>query len=945
MIFSKFFKAKWQHKDSNVRLTTINNDLSPSSVNDLIILKQLLTDDENELVRRAVLLKINTFEQWLAASSDNSNTKIRDYAHQQIVKMINGQHTIELSQQQKQLFLSDDKYKALLEPWIQNETDAEIIILLIEKINKPHLFNNLFAQKKIVKVQQYLIAQTEDVALLEKFSKKAANEDVTTIISNKLAEINNRIEKPIKLTKVIQLLLSKLLALKDTIDYHTYLSKKSALEQEWKVLQHDFNCLDEESIANFTQKYEKINEQLNKTFIVKEELYQQKIIEQQLNSNKLAAKIEFDQQLAELEQTLTTSVFENVLLDEATFTSQLNTLTTKISKSVLNTSEKLSYDKLISQLSKRLTQLPEIAKSVTDATVLISKISQLAIPATMAEYMERQPIFSDWQKSWQGIEKQTKGFLPDSIKNAHQEIESVWIKGLKPFAQQQKSVFTQTQKKLADLTRLLATGKYNASFGLFKGIERNFAQLSSSQQHRLERDFERVSKQIADLSDWEHYIATPRKQQLLDEINEIVTCPLDNPNEQASKVKQFRQAWNLLGHADEDLDKSLNEAFNSACEQAFAPCRLFFSEQEKLRDQHLATRLAIIEQAKKLALSVAEQTEFDPKGLDGQLNKLNKDWLEAGEVDRNKYKTLQQDFSLIVQPIKMTIRTFHDSNLDLKSKLIEKVKAQYLNDDISAAIENTKKLQNQWRDIGYAGPKQDNKLWQAFRTANDQLFKKRDVLKTDEKEQQSIQKLAFEQQFSAVQAQFSPECDKGQLNEIKQQANDLHQQVKEAKPVIKSVLLAIERFISSLDNQYKVIDLAKEKQNWTSLFSLLSQVANNDINEQSIIDSVDYSSLTQAWQKKLVDAVFVNSSVNNDGDNLQHRQLKTLELEILAGVDSPKEYAQQRMEVQVQLMQDKMTSGNEVNLEHSFIEWLKQGQLSLEDLPLISRVKPIFCHS
>ena len=80
-------------------------------------------------------------------------------------------------------------------------------------------------------------------------------------------------------------------------------------------------------------------------------------------------------------------------------------------------------------------------------------------------------------------------------------------------------------------------------------------------------------------------------------INELVETPLDNPNEQADKVKNFRKTWNLLGHADEELDKGLNEAFNQACELAFAPCRLFFAEQEKLREQHFILRTNIIEQA------------------------------------------------------------------------------------------------------------------------------------------------------------------------------------------------------------------------------------------------------------------------------------------------------------------------------------------------------------
>jgi exonuclease SbcC len=99
--------------------------------------------------------------------------------------------------------------------------------------------------------------------------------------------------------------------------------------------------------------------------------------------------------------------------------------------------------------------------------------------------------------------------------------------------------------------------------------------------------------------------------------------------------------------------------------------------------------------------------------------------------------------------------------------------------------------------------------------------------------------------------------------------------------------------------------------------------------------------LSPAWRKMLIEEIFA-ASVNKNIDH--NRQLKTLELEILAGLDSPKEFAQQRMQIQVKLMQDKMTSGVGINLEQSFNEWLSQGAISKDDLPLILRVKPIFCH-
>jgi len=94
----------------------------------------------------------------------------------------------------------------------------------------------------------------------------------------------------------------------------------------------------------------------------------------------------------------------------------------------------------------------------------------------------------------------------------------------------------------------------------------------------------------------------------------------------------------------ETLDKELNEKFNLACEQAFAPCRLFYGEQEKLRAQHLITRNKVLEQAKNLAETLKitndENASIDIKNLDGQLNKLQQRWQQAGEVDRQQYQKL-----------------------------------------------------------------------------------------------------------------------------------------------------------------------------------------------------------------------------------------------------------------------------------------------------------------
>jgi len=934
MIFSKFFKAKWQNKDSNIRIAAINDELQIKNPEQRDILQQLLEQDENELVRRAALLKLNSFFVWLDASKNNNNKKIKEFSLKQIQKILTDQHDIKLSMKEKLEYIDQLKNNAGLENWLQKSQTAELIIALYEKIAKPQLIQTLFIQKQQEQVQVYLLNLIDQVGVLDKLSKHACNEKVSLIITEKLASLVALSEKPKKLTKQIQLLLSKLLALGDVTDYEVMITKKTLLEDEWKNVVLGFDCLSSQEQKTFKDKYQKIVSQLDKIFAIKAEAYKQQLIEKKLVQEKIIASDRFNETIKVLSQSLATAIFENSDIDETSFKQELVSLQNDVVNSILNNNEKLHFEKLIDSQLKRLTQLPVIAQSVTEATHLISKVSQLALPSTIAELNERHPIYKDWLSQWKVVEKQAFGVLPDSIVNAYKEIEQLWNKGLSELLSQQKTLFIQCQKKLQDVNSLIARGKYNAAFGVFKRVESLYSQLSQNQQQRLQRDYDNISKKISELSDWEHYIATPRKASLLEEVKELVITPLDNPNEQAAKVKQYRKTWNSLGHADDDVEKTLNEEFNQACEQAFAPCRQYYGEQEKLREQHFKTRLAIVDEAKTLVLLLNNETK-DWKSVDGQLNKLQQKWQDAGEVDREKYKNLHQQLNEILAPVKIAIKQFHDDNTIAKRLLIDKANAALVKEDIFAAIQDVKTLQNKWREIGYSGPRQENKLWQEFRIINDALFKKRDDVKKSEDANQLTLLQGFEQQLEQLKLSLSSDMEIAQLQDVKNSAEQLLSEIKSCKPLPKSAFNTVESFIKNINNDIKVHSDKKIQLDWQYLFNLLRSIAKSNVDNDSILINENYLQLSTSWQKKIVDVIKSNET--------SQRALKTLELEIFAGIDSPSELKQERMKVQVDLMQHQMLSGSSVDLQKSFISWLQLGTFTVNDLPFIERVEPIYC--
>jgi len=961
MIFNLFkSKNKWQHKDSNVRIAAINEELDSNNSENKTTLLSLLNTDSSELVRRAVLLKLNDFDDYYSASITNDNKAVQEFSHTQVQDILFDLHTIKLTAAQKENFLTvlldaPSINFPLLNHWLEHEAEPQLVIDLFQAIaikkNISSFLLQTFIQKNNSDVQLRLLSldfkELNEATLLTKLLKKSANDDVTTIINDKLAQLVEQQEKPKRLLKQCQLLLSKLLALKDLSDFGLYMTKKTALEQEWQQCLPELPNLPEEEQKILVNKYDKITSQLSQLFAPKEEAFQQEKIAEQLAQDKQAVKNSMTKAITELDQVITTAVFEDDALNETDFLNQLQQLNQELVTSVLNKQEQESFAQQIIQLEKRLTQLPEIAQSVSQATHLISKISQLALPQTLAELNDRNQVYRDWSTQWQEVEQKACGILPQSIKDAHKEISLVWQNGLKPLQNEQKHLFAQTKKKLIDLKRLLLSGKYKVCFGLFKGVNQTITLLSIYQQQQLQRDFDHVSEQIAEISDWEHYIATPRKQQLLSDISDLVTAPMDNPNEQADKVKQYRKIWNSLGHADENVDQELNAQFNLACEQAFAPCRLFYAEQETLREQHLVTRNEIILHAKKLADSITETkaeigadvVATDFKTLDGQLNKLQQRWQRAGEVDRQRYQKLYRQFKSTLQPVRKAIKDFHDANGSRKQALIIIAEQQLAVEDIHQAIDTIKQLQQQWREIGFAGTHQESKLWQKFRSLNDQVFAKRAEFKTTQQTELASLATQFTQTLSNIKAELADT----QLAHSKSQAEQLLSEVTSHTPVIKSVVVAIESFIKDVTKKIAVQESRAEQDNWHSLFHLLSKVAQDERDgamtlDTLVTDNADaYQKLTNFWQKRLQEQLSLNTQAN-----VKEREIKTLEIEILAQVESPAEYADQRMAVQVSLMQEQMLSGAGIDLSQSLVNWLRLGKLSHLDLALLDRLNKVY---
>ena len=530
MIFKKLFasKANWQHQDPNVRVSCIEKELQLNDTEAQQIIRQLATTDESALVRRAALLKLDDIEAWQQAIAKDNTASIRRVAEQKIVAAIAGENEQLTTSQRIEKVAKLNK--AMAEQVLNQTHDTQLIIAILAKLEKPHLQINVAQQKAQAEVWQYIIEHTNDLEALEKLAKKVNLDSAKTAVEEKIAALTTAQALPKKITKDAQLNLSKLLALKDVADYETVIAKRATLEQEWQTLSAQFELLTDDAAQTFIDKYTSIIETLDKVFVAKAEQYQQAQIAAQVAEQQKTQQQAFEQVLTNTEQAISEAIFENKVLDEQSLAAELSEFSAQVNDSVLNEQSKQALIAQANNLIEKLSKVSDIATSVANATQLIARFEQQMPPVTQEELAEKQTAFRTWLHDWRENARNANGVLPASIISAHKEIKDKWLSALAPLEKAQEQLVRHVQRKASDLKRLLASGKYNAAFGVFNKYKRAYSELTAELQHKVHRDFEQLSEKMAELSDWEHYIATPRKKELLEEIQKLAQSPMDKPD-------------------------------------------------------------------------------------------------------------------------------------------------------------------------------------------------------------------------------------------------------------------------------------------------------------------------------------------------------------------------------------------------------------------------------
>lgn len=239
----------------------------------------------------------------------------------------------------------------------------------------------------------------------------------------------------------------------------------------------------------------------------------------------------------------------------------------------------------------------------------------------------------------------------------------------------------------------------------------------------FERKLQDLDARLAELKDWKTFTVVPKRAGLVQRMQALIGADM-SAEELARQIRRLRDEWRTLkrGADDESAPEELQQ-FEAAAERAYEPCREHFARQAEQRKENQARREALLERLEAFAAAQSGE-QADWRLVQVALVDSRREWREYAPVDQSAIKALQARFHALLDDLQGRLDAEYARNVQAKRDLIARTEALVTLEDTHQAIEEAKRLQREWKSVGFVPRHQDNALWDEFRRHCDAVFER-----------------------------------------------------------------------------------------------------------------------------------------------------------------------------------------------------------------------------
>jgi hypothetical protein len=668
----------------------------------------------------------------------------------------------------------------------------------------------------------------------------------------------------------------------------------------------------------------------------------------------------------------------------ADFAAQLNPQREGLAQRWQATAPTLQADDLLTQRFAALQQqLHQEAQRITRDSRRIGAQRQLIARAEAAlqqpDRLDDKRI-KELQQRWQQLEKAESQRLQQVMQDEFDSVLNKVREQLNHQMKQRKKALDEAERLLPELETALQQGELERALSLRDRITHRLKKSKGAAEPRrrvVQQHLHAMHDSLEEMRQWRHWGSGHAREHLCHEIEELIGSPL-SPDEIASKVRTARKAWQRIDQAEGPAEESLWERFDKACTSAYEPYQQERQKQEAILQQHLGQKQQLCAELEAFERDTDWENIADWREVDQQVHKARERWRRIGGVPRKAGKPLEKSYHAVLDRLEQHLAPERERELRRRRLLIARVEELAKSPDLRGASREVKEAQEQWKPTVPLPRKEEQALWQAFRGACDKVFDQlREQREAADAERQA--NLAHKQNLCTELESLldQPELSFPEIHKRFDAASEVWQEIGEIprkqSSAIEARFEAIKQRLAERQQQEakaaRDAEMAMIRER-SRLCERLEQGALDGVLEASARQDL-LQEIRQTWEAlpaleasyaKPLEARYSLACRALEGDqqaqeqlqltlveNLQQRLQLCLQMEVTAGVDSPPEYADRRMEYQVSLLSEALhqkfdeEQSRSEKLRDLQIDWLLAGPVQGEERDnLEGRVARVF---
>jgi hypothetical protein len=235
-----------------------------------------------------------------------------------------------------------------------------------------------------------------------------------------------------------------------------------------------------------------------------------------------------------------------------------------------------------------------------------------------------------------------------------------------------------------------------------------------------------LDREFRDL-DFQHNL--DQKLKIIDRAEELVKE--SDINRSFRELQLLHKMWKEeLGPVAREFRDEIWDKFSDATKKIHDNRRAHFDELDKEREKNLEVKIDIVIQIGKLADSEIKSHKYAQKNIK-LVNELRELFFKSGKVPIKDNDDIWKSFKENVRNFNKTKNAYYkglkqqqNDNLEKKLELIKIAEDNKDSDDFETTTPLMKKIQADWKNIGFVPRKHSDKIWKQFKAACNHYFDK-----------------------------------------------------------------------------------------------------------------------------------------------------------------------------------------------------------------------------